>query len=50
MHHGELEMGGRVVHRDAGVLGDRHHDEGDEGKPERNAKAHSGRGHDRGYG
>ena len=33
--HGELEVGRRVVDRDAGVLGDRDHDQRDQGEAER---------------
>ena len=34
MHHGELKMRGGIVDGDAGVLGNRHHDQGDEREPE----------------
>ena len=39
VHHGELEMGGRVVDRDARVLGQRHDDQRGERQPERDAQA-----------
>ncbi len=39
VHHGELEMRRGVVDRDARVLGDRHHDQRDQRKPERDAQA-----------
>jgi hypothetical protein len=45
--HGEFEMGGRVVDRDARVLGDRHDDQRDQREPERDAQAHLRRQHER---
>ena len=39
VHHGELEMRRRIVDRDAGVLGDRHHDQRDQRQAERDAQA-----------
>ena len=39
VHHGELEMGGRVVNGNASVFGQRHDNERNERKPKRNAQA-----------
>ena len=39
VHHGQLEMRRRVVDGNAGILGDRHHDERDQRQPERDAQA-----------
>ena len=38
VHHGELEMGCRIVDRNAAVLGDRHHDQSDERQGQRHAQ------------
>ena len=50
MHHGELEMRGRIVDRNARVLGDRHHDQRDQREAERDAQARFVRAEKRGHG
>ena len=50
VHHGEFEMRRRIVDRDARVLGDRHHDQREQRKAERNAQAQLARHHEGGHG
>ena len=50
VHHGELEMGCRIVDRDARVLGDRHHDQREQREPERHPQAHLRRDQEAGHG
>ncbi len=46
MHHGEFEVRGGIVDRNARVLGERHHDERDDRHSQRHAQPDIGRGHE----